>query len=111
MQPGPVAAADVALASDEYKPESVSWRMEQQEIRGPRRSPFRAKRRGERVGSDGLAAMTVEQALAERCPRFRGPPTGLHSLRDQTVPKRFYEIRELKRFANKTADLWSRRCA
>ena len=34
----------------------------------------------------------------------------IHSLRDQTVPQRFHEIRKLKRLANKTADLWSVNC-
>jgi hypothetical protein len=40
-QPVPSADTDVVLVSDEYKPESVSRRMEQQEIRGPRKNPFR----------------------------------------------------------------------
>jgi hypothetical protein len=40
-QAGPSADADVVLVSDEYKPDSVGWRMEQQEIQGRRKSPFR----------------------------------------------------------------------
>jgi hypothetical protein len=38
---GHLRLADVVLVSDEYKPDSVGWRMEQQEINGRRRSPFR----------------------------------------------------------------------
>jgi hypothetical protein len=30
----------VLLVSDEYQPDSVGWRMEQQEIEGPGKSPF-----------------------------------------------------------------------
>src|SRR5215472_10590125 len=37
--------------------------------------------------------------------------TGRLNLRDQGTPKRFHEIRELKRLANKTSDLWYARCA
>jgi hypothetical protein len=48
-QPGPSTAADVVLVSDEYQPDSVGWRMEQQEIQGPRKSQFRVKRPAERV--------------------------------------------------------------
>jgi hypothetical protein len=38
-QPGPSAAADIVLVSDEYKPDSVGWRMEQPEIQGSRADP------------------------------------------------------------------------
>jgi hypothetical protein len=39
-QTRPFAAADVLLVSDEYKPESVGWRMKQQEIQKPLTTPF-----------------------------------------------------------------------
>jgi len=38
---GGSAAADVVLVSHEYKPETVGWRMERQEIEGPRKTLFR----------------------------------------------------------------------
>jgi hypothetical protein len=47
-RPGPFAAADVVLVSDEYKPESVGWRMKQQEIQDPRKTPFRRQALGTR---------------------------------------------------------------
>jgi hypothetical protein len=40
----------VVLVSEEYKPDSVGWRMEQQEIQGCERVRFGVKRR-ERFGS------------------------------------------------------------
>ena len=43
-QAGPVDAADVVLKSDEYKPGSVGWQMEQTEVEGPRRSPAKRRR-------------------------------------------------------------------
>jgi hypothetical protein len=39
--PGPSAASDVALVSEEYKLDSAGWRMKQHEIQGARKSPFR----------------------------------------------------------------------
>jgi hypothetical protein len=44
-QPSPDDAADVVLKSDEYKPGSMRWHMEQQQaISGPRRSPAGRRR-------------------------------------------------------------------
>ena len=44
VEPGPGDPADVALKADEYKPDTEGWRMEQANIKGPRRSPTRRRR-------------------------------------------------------------------
>ena len=40
-QPGPSDTADVVLKPAEYKPYTVGWQMEQEEIKGPRRGSRR----------------------------------------------------------------------
>jgi hypothetical protein len=76
----PSWSADVVLVSDEYKPESVGWRMEQQESQGPRKSSFRRCAPSGVIGlasDEPLAAIAAEQALAERCPPLERPTPGL----------------------------------
>jgi hypothetical protein len=43
-QPAHTDAAGVVLKSDEYKPGTVGWRTEQEEVSGPRRSPAQRRR-------------------------------------------------------------------
>jgi hypothetical protein len=59
----------MVLVSDEYKPDSVGWRMEQEEIQGRVKVRSSVSAGGASwLASNGLEAIAVEQALGGEMP-------------------------------------------